>query len=106
MSFLSSFFSIRPGGMIKEKKRKDTTSDCDVAVYVAPTIVFLHGQITEVLCNEVFQNVRTAEGQRKWTSFALARPWLAVIVSPVKARPFESTWIQPKSVPVLDATTV
>lgn len=73
--------------MAKEKKRKGkqkkgTKSDRDVDVYLAPTVEFLHGQITEALCEEVFQDVRGAERQRKWTLFALARFWLAVILEP------------------------
>ena len=73
--------------MVKEKKRKGkkgkgTESDRDVDVYLAPTVEFLHGHITEALCNEVFQQVRTTERQRKWTLFALARFWLAVILKP------------------------
>ena len=71
--------------MAKEKKRKGkkgkgTKSDRDVDVYLAPTVEFLHGQITEALCDEVFQDIRTSERQRKWTLFALARFWLAVIL--------------------------
>jgi len=73
--------------MSKEKKRKGkkgkgTKSDRDLDVYLAPTVEFLHGQITEALCDEVFQDVRTTERQRKWTLFALARFWLAVILEP------------------------
>ena len=73
--------------MSKEKKRKGkkgkgTPSDRDVDVYLAPTVEFLHGEITEALCEEVFQGVRTNERQRKWTLFALARFWLAVILDP------------------------
>lgn len=64
----------------KGNKRKGTASDRDVDVYLAPTVEFLHGQITEALCDEVFQDVRTTERQRAWTLFALARFWLAVIL--------------------------
>ena len=64
----------------KGKKRKGTQSDREVDVYLAPTVEFLHGQITEALCEEVFKSIRTNERQRKWTLFALARFWLAVIV--------------------------
>ena len=76
--------------MTKEKKRKGETrkgtkGDRDVNVFLASTVEFLHGQITEALCNEVFQNVRTTERQRKWTFFALARFWLAVILEPPKS---------------------
>ena len=70
----------RMGKKRKGKKRKGTQSDREVDVYLAPTVEFLHGQITEALCDEVFQSIRTNERQRKWTLFALARFWLAVIV--------------------------
>ncbi len=69
----------------KAKQRKGTKSDRDVDVYLAPTVEFLHGKITEALCDEVFQNVRTTERQRKWTLFALARFWLAVILEPPRS---------------------
>ncbi len=73
--------------MSKEKKRKGkkgkgTKSDRDLDVYLAPTVEFLHGQITDALCDEVFQEIRTTERERKWTFFALARFWLAVILDP------------------------
>jgi hypothetical protein len=71
--------------MAKEKKRKrtkgkGTKSDRDVDVFLAPTVEFLHGQITEALCREVFQDLRTIERERKWTLFSLARFWLGVIL--------------------------
>ena len=69
----------------KAKQRKGTKSDRDVDVYLAPAVEFLHGQITETLCDEVFQNVRTTERQRKWTLFALARFWLAVVLEPPRS---------------------
>ena len=68
--------------MSKEKKRKGAESDRHVDFYLAPTVEFFHGQITEALCDEVFQSIRTNERQRKWTLFALARFWLAVILEP------------------------
>ena len=73
--------------MAKEKKTKGkegkgTKSDRDIDVYLAPTVEFLHGQITETLCAEVFHDVRTTERERKWSLFALARFWLAVILEP------------------------
>jgi len=73
--------------MAKEKNRKKTKgkgtkSDRDIDVFLAPTVEFIHGQITEALCEEVFKDIRTNERQRKWTLFALARFWLAVILEP------------------------
>lgn len=71
--------------MAKEKKRKGkskkgTDSDRHVDVHLVPTVEFLHEHITEALCEEVFQDVRVNERQRKWTLFALARFWMAVIL--------------------------
>ena len=54
----------------------------DVAVKLAPTVQLLHENISEALCREVFQGVRTTERERKWSLFALARFWLAVILDP------------------------
>jgi len=75
--------------MAREKKRKRTkgkgASDRAVDVYLAPTVEFLHGHITEALCDEVFQDVRVTERQRKWTLFALARFWLWVILKPPRS---------------------
>ena len=73
-----------------EKKKKGTekkgaNSKRDVDVYLAPTVEFLHGQISEALCAEVFQQVRTKERQRQWSLFALARFWLAVILEPPRS---------------------
>ncbi len=73
--------------MAREKKRKGTSregavSKRDVAVKLAPTVQLLHEKISEALCREVFQGVRTTERERKWSLFALARFWLAVILDP------------------------
>ncbi len=64
----------------KGKKRKGTESDRQVDVQLTPTVEFLHKHVTEALCNEVFQDARITERQRKWSLFALARFWLAVIM--------------------------
>jgi hypothetical protein len=73
--------------MSREKKRKGssregTVSTRDVDVQLAPTVRFLHENISEALCREVFKGVRTTERERKWSLFALARFWLAVILDP------------------------
>lgn len=74
--------------MAREKKRKGKSgkgterSDRHIDVKLAPTVSLLHEHITEALCEEVFEGVRTHERQRKWTLFALARFWLAVILAP------------------------
>ena len=40
-----------------------------------------HAQhLSEALCDEVFEDIRSSERQRKWSLFALARFWLAVIL--------------------------
>jgi hypothetical protein len=73
--------------MVTEKKRKgssrkDTESgrNVDVKVNLAAPVEFLHKYVTESLCNEVFQDVRTTERQRKWSLYALARFWIGVVV--------------------------
>ncbi len=74
--------------MAREKKRKGESakgtqrSDRNIEVNLAPTVSFLHEHITESLCDEIFEDVRTRERQRKWSLFALARFWLAVILDP------------------------
>jgi hypothetical protein len=42
----------------------------------------LHNHISESMCAEVFGEFRTNERERKWSLFALARFWLAVILDP------------------------
>lgn len=76
--------------MAREKKRKGkrekgTPNDRNVAVHLAPTVEFLHEQVNETLCDEVFQEVRTTERQREWTLFALARFWLVVVLQAPKS---------------------
>ena len=65
-----------------KKNGKGTVSDRDVDVHLAPTVQMLHEHITEAMCSEVFGKFRTNERQRKWSLFALARFWLAVILEP------------------------
>jgi len=68
----------------KEKKRKgktrkgaaDTQSDRQRKVQLVPTVEFLHENLSQALCDEVFKDVRTTERQRKWSLFLLARFWL------------------------------
>lgn len=71
--------------MAKEKKRKGKArkgaqSDRHTEVQLAPTIDFLHQNLSKALCDEVFHDLRTTERERKWSLFALARFWLAVIL--------------------------
>ena len=75
--------------MAKEKKRKgktrkgaaDTQSDRQRKVQLVPTVEFLHENLSQALCDEVFKDVRTTERQRKWSLFVLARFWLLVILT-------------------------
>ena len=76
--------------MAREKKRgkgrsRKGTEREPVFVELTQTIEFLHGNVTETLCDDVFVGVRTTERQRKWSLFALARFWLYVILDPPPA---------------------
>jgi len=42
----------------------------------------LNEHLTERLCQEVFESVRTNERQREWSLFTLAKFWAAVTISP------------------------
>lgn len=42
----------------------------------------LNEHLTESLCQEVFESVRTNERQREWSLFTLAKFWTAVTISP------------------------
>lgn len=74
--------------MAREKNRKakngkgaaSTPSDRDVKVHLAPTVEFLHEHVSKALCEEVYNDLRTSERERKWSLFALARFWLAVVL--------------------------
>jgi hypothetical protein len=67
--------------MRKGKKRKGTApSNAEREVQLAPAVEFIHEHLTEALCCEVFQGIRTTERERKWSLFALARFWLAVVL--------------------------
>ena len=63
----------------KTKSRKGTESDRHVDVPLVPTVEFVHEHITSALCEEVYQENRNSERERKWSLFALARFWIAVI---------------------------
>src|SRR6266498_3866817 len=58
---------------------KTKPADRKVRVSLVPTVELLHGHLAKALCEEAFRDVRTTERQRKWTLYALARFWLAVI---------------------------
>ncbi|MBI3296691.1 MAG: IS4 family transposase [Elusimicrobia bacterium] len=42
------------------------------------TVALLNKHLTEALCAEIFQSVRTTEREREWSLFALGRFWTAV----------------------------
>lgn len=67
------------------KKRKDTQSDRDVSVQLAPTVEFLHEELSQALRQEVFENLRTSERERKWSLYVLAGFWLAVVLNAPKS---------------------
>jgi hypothetical protein len=69
----------------KGKRRKGTESDRDIRVPLVPTVEFLHKELSEALCQEVFQDLRTSERERKWSLFALARFWLGVVLDSPKS---------------------
>lgn len=64
----------------KPQERKRKLSDRHVDVHLVPPMEILHAHVTEALCEEVFGDLRTNERQRKWSLFALARFWLAVVL--------------------------
>lgn len=83
--FLSFRFARWLETMAREKKRKGktrkgTASDRHIEVAMVPTVEFLHRHVSGSLCEEVYRDLRTTERERKWSLFALARFWLAVIV--------------------------
>lgn len=69
----------------KGKSGKGTRKERPVDVHLVPTVEFIHEHLTESLCKEVFQDVRTSERERKWSLFALARFWLAVVIGAPKS---------------------
>ncbi len=90
MPFLSTRFCEAATTMARAKKRKGrsrkgTQSDRHVDVPLVPAVKLIHEHVTAAMCQEVFRGVRTNERQRKWTLFALARFWLAVIVEPPRS---------------------
>ena len=58
----------------------ETESASDVRINLLETISLLNKHLTEALCQEVFQSVRTNERQREWSLFTLAKFWTAVAV--------------------------
>jgi hypothetical protein len=75
----------------KLKERKSTLSDRHIDVHLVPPLEILHAHVTKALCDEVFGELRTTERERKWSLFALARFWLAVVL---KAPPSLSQLLQ------------
>ncbi len=66
----------------KGTRAKGRSASSDDEVLLGPVVDFLHEHITEELCRLVFDAVRVTERARKWTLFALARFWLAVVLEP------------------------
>ena len=65
----------------KSKNRRDNgTNKANQAVNLLGIVEFLHEHLTRSLCNSVFKKTRSKERERKWTLFALARFWTAVII--------------------------
>jgi hypothetical protein len=75
----------------KPQERERKLSDRHIDVHLVPPMEILHAHVTEALCQEVFGELRTSERQRKWSLFALARFWLAVVL---KAPPSLSQLLQ------------
>lgn len=44
------------------------------------TVSVLNRHLTEALCRQVFQSVRTTEREREWSLFALGKFWTAVTI--------------------------
>lgn len=49
-----------------------------VSISLLDTVRILNEHLTETLCQEVFQSVRTNEREREWSLFTLAKFWTAV----------------------------
>lgn len=52
----------------------------NVPINLLETVSLLNKHLTEALCREVFQSVRTKEREREWSLWALGRFWTAVIL--------------------------
>jgi hypothetical protein len=65
----------------ERKTRKGAGNPASTEVQLAPIIQFLHENLSESLCELVFREVRDAERERKWSLFALARFWTAVVLN-------------------------
>jgi len=51
-----------------------------VSINLLETVLLLNKHLTESLCQQVFQSVRTNEREREWSLFALGRFWTAVAI--------------------------
>lgn len=67
--------------MRKGKTRKGAAKAGEREVRLVPTVEFIHEHLTEALCAQVFQDIRTSERERKWSLFAIARFWVAVVLA-------------------------
>jgi len=48
---------------------------------LGPVVDVLHTNLTDALCEGVFEELRTTERRREWTLAALSRFWVAVVLS-------------------------
>jgi len=58
----------------------ETQSATNARIDLLETVSLLNKHLTEALCREVFQSVRTTERQREWSLFALGKFWTAVAI--------------------------
>ncbi|MBI4678310.1 MAG: hypothetical protein HY748_12085 [Elusimicrobia bacterium] len=59
-----------------------TTTSSSPKISLLPIAGILNEHLTEALCQQVFESVRTNERQREWSLFTLAKFWAAVTIAP------------------------
>lgn len=59
-----------------------TTTSSLPKISLLPIAGILNEHLTEALCQQVFESVRTKERQREWSLFTLAKFWSAVTIAP------------------------
>lgn len=58
----------------------ETEAAPSVRINLLETVCLLNKHLTEALCQEVFQSVRTTEREREWSLFTLGKFWTAVTI--------------------------
>lgn len=58
----------------------ETAAAPDTRINLLETVSLLNKHLTEALCRQVFESVRTTEREREWSLFALGRFWTAVAI--------------------------